>query len=285
MAKQTLVFENPADLSVKDGQLLICQKNSAPAMLSLEDISLIIIDNHSVHLTVPLITLMADNNINIVFCNERHMPVTMTMDLDSNHEQTLFFRLQIDASVPLKKQLWKQVVENKISNQSLFLQKLGKGTDLLKCYSENVKSGDATNREAIAAKIYWKHLFGKNFVRDRIGPSPNDMLNYGYAILRSAIARSLMNSGLLPTLGIFHKNRFDSFPLTDDIMEPYRPFIDEKIYELYSIKKTRIDRTFKRNIIELFYDRLTNDELSKTTHSLSNIYIGEGRVIYYPKID
>lgn len=185
---------------------------------------------------------------------------------------------------PVRKQIWKQIVEHKIHNQSLLLQKLGKGDDVLSKYHKNVKSGDTTNREALAAAAYWKLLLGKDFIRDRYGSCPNDMLNYGYAILRSVVSRALMNSGLLPMIGVFHKNRYNSFPLSDDVMEPYCPFIDEKVIELYTNGQIGIDHNFKKAILELFYDSIKPDDVSQTTYSLSQIYLGERRVIYYPSL-
>jgi len=234
MPKQTLVFEQGAELSLQDGQLLICQKGKDPICKPIEDLSRVIVDNHSVHLTVPLINKLAQSHVSIVFCDEKHMPVTMTMDLDSNARQTMFYNAQMEASLPLKKNIWKQVVECKIKNQSLLLSKLDMGDNMLEKYYKNVKSGDSSNREGVAAAVYWRKLFGKDFVRDRFGHSPNDMLNYGYALLRSSISRALMGSGLFPMIGVFHHNMYDPFPLANDIMEPYRPFIDEKIYELYN---------------------------------------------------
>lgn len=242
------------------------------------------IDHHSVRLTILLINRLAENNVAVVFCNERHMPVTMLMDLDSNSVQTRHFKAQIEASQPLKKQIWKQIVEAKIRNQSLLLEKLGRGIGILDSYKSSVKSGDSTNREGISAKVYWRSLMGKGFTRDRMGEPPNDMFNYGYALLRSAVARALMNSGLLPTLGLFHRSCYNSFPLADDIMEGYRPFVDERIYELYATGKCKIDRNFKRFMAEMFYERIKSDDLSKTTYSLAMMLVGEGKVIYYPKL-
>ena len=199
----------------------------------IEDIRLVMIDHHSARLTIPLLTRLAKSNVGVVFCDETHMPVSMMMDLESNSLQSKRFQYQLSAKVPTNKQIWKQIVEAKIRNQSLLLEKLGKGTKILAVYYDNVKSGDSTNREGLAAKKYWKTLVGKNFIRDRYGEPPNALLNYGYAILRSVMTRCLMNSGLLPTVGVFHKSCYNAFPLSDDMMEPYRPYIDRKAMELH----------------------------------------------------
>ena len=174
--------------------------------------------------------------------------------------QAKHFRAQIESGKAVKKQIWKQIVERKIQNQSQLLCKLSLGADMLKPYYSNVKSGDSTNREGIAARVYWKHLFGRQFIRDRAGDCPNNFLNYGYELLRSAVARAIMDAGLLPTVGIFHCNYYNSFPLADDLMEPYRPFIDEKVYEIYQSGKREIDREFKRMMVEVLYEKVSQEE-------------------------
>ncbi|MBO7051730.1 MAG: type II CRISPR-associated endonuclease Cas1 [Prevotella sp.] len=203
MAKQTLVIETAKELSLNDGMIVITDRDTGEIELrSLEDVQMVMIDNHSARMTVPLITRLVANNVSIVYCDETHMPVSMMMDLESNTLQSKRFQNQLAASVPTNKQLWRQIVEAKIRNQSLLLEKFGKGKNLLMQYYNNVRSGDSTNREGIAVRVYWRKLLGKNFIRDRYGEPPNSMLNYGYTVLRSMMARSLMNAGLLPTVGI-----------------------------------------------------------------------------------
>ncbi len=285
MPKQTIYLTSAADLSVRQNQLSITLNDTGKTYFrSFEDLRMIIIDHHSVHLTVPLMNMFAKNNIGVVFCDEHHNPTTMLMDLDSNSVQTKHFRAQLEAEKTLAKQIWKQIVERKIQNQSKLLSKLGIGDDILKPYYMNVKSGDVSNREGIAAKIYWRNLFGNHFVRDRFGPCPNDFLNYGYALLRSAVARAIMDAGLLPTVGVFHRNYYNSFPLADDLMEPYRPFVDERVFVQYVENKRVVDQDFKRRMMELFYETITQDELSATAHSLSRLFEKEGRLMYYPEM-
>lgn len=285
MPKQTIYLTSAADLSARQNQLSITLKDTGKTYFrSFEDLRMIVIDHHSVHLTVPLMNMFAKNNIGVVFCDECHTPTTMLMDLDSNSVQTKHFRAQLEAEKTLAKQIWKQIVERKIQNQSKLLSKLGIADDILKPYYVNVKSGDISNREGIAAKIYWRNLFGNHFVRDRFGPCPNDFLNYGYALLRSAVARAIMDAGLLPTVGVFHRNYYNSFPLADDLMEPYRPFVDERVFVQYAENKRIIDQGFKRRMVELFYETITQDELSATAHSLSRLFEKEGRLMYYPEM-
>ena len=285
MARQTIVIESPKELSLREGMIVIADRETAEEILRpLEDIRMIMIDHHSARITVPLINKLASYNVCVVFCDEKHMPVTMTMDLDSNVVQSRHFQSQITASLPLKKQLWKQIVEAKILNQSLLLEKKGKGKNVLTQYYSKVKSGDSTNREAIAAKVYWKQLLGKEFIRDCYGESPNSLLNYGYSLLRSLTARQLMNSGLLPTIGIFHRSCYDSFPLADDIMEPYRPFVDCKVLELIEKGITEVCRQSKKMLLELFYNDIPANAMMMTASTLANVFDGNGKVVVFPKI-
>lgn len=158
MAKQTLVFESPVELSLNGEMALISDRQTGNNTLrSLEDIRLVVIDNRMVRITIPLLTRLSELNVGVVFCDDRHMPVSMLMDLDSNSLQSIRFQCQLAAKVPTNKQLWKQIVEAKIKNQSLLLEMLGMGSSLLSPYYNNVKSGDSTNREGVAAKVYWKN--------------------------------------------------------------------------------------------------------------------------------
>lgn len=284
MPKQSLVIDSKAELSIKNGLLSIVREGKEEVFQSFEDIQTVLIDNHSVSMTIPLLNRLSENQITVVFCNEKHFPQSMLLDLEANSLQTKCFRKQIEVSQPLKKQIWKQIVEAKIKNQSRLLDEIFQCGDLLVKYYGNVKSGDTTNREGIAANCYWRRLMGKGFVRDRFGKEPNNLLNYGYALLRSAMARALMDSGLMPTLGVFHRNYFNSFPLADDVMEPYRPYIDRRVYEYYMSGRTEVDKEFKLRMLELFYSDLKRDVLTKTTVSLVNVYCQESRVIYYPEL-
>ena len=284
MPKQTIVLDSKAELSIKNGLLSIAREGEEEVFRSFEDVQTILVDNHSVSLTIPLLNRLSESQITVIFCNEKHFPQSMLMDLESNSLQTKYFRKQIEASQPLKKQIWKQIVEAKIRNQSRLLDEIFQCGDLLRKYYCNVKSGDTTNREGVAANCYWRKLMGKEFIRDRFGKEPNNLFNYGYALLRSAMARALMDSGLMPTLGVFHRNFYNSFPLADDVMEPYRPFVDRRVYELYIAGKRDVDKEFKNKMLELFYSDLKRDVLTKTSASLVNMYCQESRVVYYPEL-
>lgn len=213
MIKQTLTFQNPASLLLRDKQLIIQLKDiDYEITRPIEDIGVIIIENPMVKTTVPLLNALADNNVAVIFCDDHAMPKSMLVTLDGNATLQETYRYQKEVTLPIKKQIWKQIVEIKIKNQSALLNKLNKDGDILKPYYTNVKSGDSDNREGIAARAYWNILLGDDFRRERNGTPPNNLLNYGYAILRAATARSLVGSGLYPAFGIFHHNRYNAFP-------------------------------------------------------------------------
>lgn len=259
----------------------------------IEDIGFVILEHQQTNITLPLLNALSDNNVAVIFCGDNFMPNAMLMNLDSNKTQGESYRAQIEASEPLKKGLWKQIVEAKIRNQAALLNKLGKNGERLKPYYSNVKSGDADNREGVAAKIYWNELFGEDFIRSREGVEPNNMLNYGYTLLRAAVARSLMGSGLFPAFGIFHRNRYNAFPLADDIMEPYRPFVDEIVFDLYANGERKLTKEVKARLLHLLFTdtvfgkvtRPLEVGLTMTTASLSKCYCGIQKRITYPLLE
>ena len=295
MLKRALFFSTPFCLSLKDNQMVINTKQmpDIKQTVPIEDIGFVVLEHQQTSITLPLLNALSDNNVAVILCGENRMPNAMLMNLDSNTTQGESFRAQIDASEPLKKGIWKQVVEAKIRNQAALLNKLGKNGEKLKPYYTNVKSGDSDNREGIAAKIYWNELFGDGFVRHREGVEPNNLLNYGYTLLRAAVARALMGSGLLPALGIFHRNRYNAFPLADDIMEPYRPYVDEIVYHMYTNGMTELNKETKSQLLHiLFTDTVFNKVtrplevgLTMTTASLAKCYVGTSKKIVYPLLE
>lgn len=295
MLKRTLFFSTPFCLSLKDNQMVINTKEmpNEKRTIPIEDIGFVVLEHQQTSITLPLLNALSDNNVAVIICGNDYMPNAMLMNLDSNKTQGESFRAQMEASEPLKKGLWKQVVEAKIRNQAALLNKLGKDGDKLKPYYSNVKSGDSDNREGIAAKVYWNELFGDSFVRSREGEKPNNLLNYGYTLLRAAVARALMGSGLLPAFGIFHRNRYNAFPLADDIMEPYRPYVDEIVYHMHTNGVNKLDKDAKSQLLNiLFTDTVFNKVthplevgLTTTTASLAKCYIGTVKKISYPLLE
>lgn len=294
MIKQTLIFTSPVYLFLKDSQLVITFKDNKDAVTRpIEDIGFIIIEHPEVSISIPVLNELADNNVSVIFCDRKKMPKTMLMTLDGNTTQQESYKYQIDASVPTKKNIWKQLVECKIKNQALLLNKVGKNGDVLKQYYMNVKSGDTDNREGAAAREYWSQIFDEGFKREREGLPPNNLLNYGYTILRAAVARALVGSGLYPAFGVFHRNRYNAFPLADDVMEPYRTFVDEIVYHLYydgvvselnSEAKGKLLRVLFSDVKMGKVTRPLENALSLTTASLLRMFKGETDKLSLPAI-
>ena len=268
MLKRTLVFSNPMTLSLKNCQLVLAYKDDPDnkVTIPIEEIGVVIIEHQQVSITIPLMNALVEGNVQVVMCNNRGMPSAMLQSFEGNNLQGENLRNQMGAGEVLKKQLWKQIVEAKIRNQAALLNKVGQEGDRLKQYYQNVKSGDADNREGIAARIYFSELFGESFLRDRTVPGINALLNYGYAILRAATARALVSSGLLPAIGIFHHNRSNAFPLADDVMEPYRPYVDEIVYDMAMQAKLDLTKEVKAELINVLY---ADTQFSRVTRPLS----------------
>ena len=292
MIKQTLFFTTPVSLSLKYNRIEIrCKDVEEVITRPIEDVGVVIVENQMVHFTVPLLNALADNNVAVIFCNAQCMPNTMLMPLESNSIQQEVYRFQIEASLPTKKRIWKEIIEYKIRNQATLLDMLGRDGNILKPYYMNVLSGDSDNREGLAAKIYWQQMYGRPFSRDRNGEAPNSLLNYGYAILRAAVARALLGSGLFPAFGLFHRNRYNAFPLADDVMEPYRPFVDYAVYRIFERSpEACLDKKTKELLVRvLFADvKMKNQTrplqlaLSMTTASLVRALKDKKESIIYP---
>lgn len=295
MLKRALFFSTPYCLSLRNGQMVI-HTREAPEMrksVPIEDIGFVVLEDQQTSVTLPLLNALSDNNVAVILCGENRMPNAMLMNLDSNRTQGENYRAQIEASEPLKKGLWKQIVEAKIRNQAALLRKLGRDGDKLKPYYMNVKSGDADNREGIAAKTYWSELFGADFIRSREGAPPNNLLNYGYTLLRAAVARSIMGSGLFPAFGIFHRNRYNAFPLADDLMEPYRPYVDELVHALWMRGHKQLTKEVKSELLRILFADTRFDKvlrpldvgLTFTSASLAKWFSGIQKKIAYPVLE
>mgnify|MGYP000292616662 CR=1 FL=1 len=248
MIKKTLYFGNPAYLSLRNQQLVIklpevVKSTSIPdgfkqqteVTKPIEDIGVMVLDNKQITITQGALEALLENNCAVITCDSKSMPVGLMLPLYGNTTQCERFRQQIDASLPLKKQLWQQTIQYKINNQAMVLEQcVGEKHKCMYVWAGDVRSGDPDNLEGRAAAYYWKNLFKiEGFTRDREGIPPNNLLNYGYAILRAVVARGLVTSGLLPTLGIHHHNRYNAYCLADDIMEPYRPYVDRLVYDVF----------------------------------------------------
>lgn len=295
MPSDTLFFSNPFHLSLKLKQLVITDKASGTETTRpIEDMKYVILEHPYITITQQAVQTLADNNVAVIFCNQNFMPSSMLLHFEGHQLQNERFRTQLDASEPLKKQLWQQTVKAKITNQAGLLKKTGKDSGALDVLKQRVLSGDTSNEEAKAARVYWNELFGNDFRREREGAAPNHLLNYGYTILRAATTRALAGSGLLPLLGIHHHNRYNAFCLADDIMEPYRPFVDEIVYAMWreGIGEKDLTREMKTRLVWVVNaDVILKEEksplstaLSQTTASLAKCFAGEERKIVYPEM-
>lgn len=293
MLKRTLFFGNPYHICTRDRQLQVSEKESGELKtVPIEDIGFIVFEHPHITFTQSVMQLLAENNTAVIFCDEKYHPSSMLFHLDTHYVQTERFKHQINASEPLKKQLWQQTVKHKISNQARLAEKRAYSADALYQKAKRVKSGDVTNEEAKAARVYWTRILGEDFRRERYGDEPNPALNYGYAILRAATARALAGSGLLATLGIHHRNKYNSFCLADDIMEPYRPFVDEIVLEMRTegMDCGNLGKLEKTKLLSILtVDTMLKDQtsplmvaLSKTTASLAKCFDGSMRKISYP---
>jgi CRISPR-associated protein Cas1 len=293
MIKRTLFFSNKCSLTTKREQLVIKNEDQIIKTVPIEDIGFIVLENQETYISIPAISKLASNNVSVIFCDNKHMPQSMLLNLDNHHIQQRHFENQINASEPLKKQLWQQVVKLKISNQAQLLNQLGKNNSPLDYYASKVLSGDSDNREAVSAAYYWKNIFDFDFKRERVGEYPNLFLNYGYIVLRAAVARALSGSGLLNTLGIHHHNKYNAFCLADDIMEPYRPLVDAKVLEIMRNYDERdLITPIKLDLLSILTQTVYFKEkesplivaLSSTTSSLQQCFSGKTRKIVYPNL-
>lgn len=310
MIKKTLYFGNPAYLSLRNAQMVIklpeveknnslpiAFKQSAERTKPIEDIGVVVLDNKQITITSGLLETLLANNCAVITCDSKGMPVGLQLPLCGNTTQNERFRFQIDASVPLTKQLWQQTIKAKIENQAALLKKFARTeTKCMYTWASDVKSGDVENMEARAAVYYWKNIFPiEGFVRGREGLPPNNLLNYGYAILRAVVARALVASGLLPTLGIHHHNRYNAYCLADDIMEPYRPYVDELVYGIVvsGCDYTELTKDIKSKLLAVpTLDVNISGRRSplmvavgQTTASLHKCFCGEMRKISYPEFN
>ena len=292
MLKKSILIEQKSSVTCKNLQLIIKNK-VREASIPIEDIGFIVIDNPEIYISITAFNLLIDNNTAVIICNNNHLPNGMLLNLNSHHIQQEIFKNQIAASLPLKKQLWQQTIKEKIKNQGILLNKITNKENNFEFLSSKVLSGDTSNMEAVAASFYWKSFFNHNFKRERFGKYPNNFFNYGYAILRAATARALSGSGLLNTLGIHHKSKYNAFALADDIMEPFRPIVDEAVNtivqhydeeELNTEIKSVLLQTLTRTVYFKNEKSTLMVALQKTASSLQQCYSGKRKKIKYPEL-
>jgi CRISP-associated protein Cas1 len=300
MIKRTLFFENPAYLSTKNEQLVVNYPDEVQQTktVPIEDVGVVVLEHQQITITNALLQKLTANNVAIITCDTRHIPIGLLLPLEGHTEQSERYKTQIEASKPLKKNLWQQTISAKINNQAALLTTKGIACRKMEIWAKEVTTGDEQNHESRAAVFYWHSLSdiltqGKGvFTRGQNGDSPNDLLNYGYAILRAITARALVSSGLLATLGIFHRNKYNAYCLADDVMEPYRPFVDLLVCDIMQTQNEvdGLTTALKKQLLGIASMDVSLDgkssplmvAMSRTTHSLHQCFEGTARKILYP---
>lgn len=298
MIKRTLYFSNPVALKSRQRQLLVYDSdNELIGKVPFEDIGLVVLENAMITISQNVVNSLLSNTSVIIWCDEKHMPSGLLQPIVGNSTLTENARIQIECSEPLKKQAWKLTIQAKIRNQAALLKINQLNYEPLLHWSKEVNSGDTRNLEARAAHYYWKELFNefKDFNRGQYEDPPNNFLNYGYAILRAVVARSLCSTGLICAIGIHHRNKYNPFCLADDVMEPYRPFVDRLVVEIlrnHSESELNLTKEIKAKLLTIPVLDTIIDDLSsplmiatqRTTASLLKFFNGETRVINYPDL-
>ncbi|HLN52735.1 MAG TPA: type II CRISPR-associated endonuclease Cas1 [Lentimicrobium sp.] len=297
MIKRTIAISNPANLKKKDQQLCIeINDTNLQSSIPIEDIGILILDNAQITITQALISALMEYNAAIIITDSKHLPFGLQLPIFSHHEFTEKMYQQLESSLPLKKNLWQQTIIAKIINQAALLREFGIDDGKLQQYIKIVKSGDPQNVEGRAAAYYWDRIFGEKsaFTRSREGDAPNNLLNYGYAILMAVVARSLTGSGLLPALGIHHRNKYNPWCLANDIMEPYRPYVDRLVYSIMQEEESieYLSTPIKKKLLQIpVIDIMIEGKSSplmvgmqRTTASLSACFDGSSRKILYPEL-
>lgn len=264
MSFRSVVISNSASLNVKNNNLII--KNDFEHQIPIEDISVLLIEAEAVKLTNRLLSKLSENNVATIICDEKHLPVSTVLPLNIHHRSYKVLKQQINQSTAFSKRIWQSITKQKLYNQGEAMKILNiDGYDLLYNLSSSVDSGDKGNKEAIGAKFYFKSLFGKGFTRDDDN-GINAALNYGYTIVRSAVARALVMYGFNTALGVNHCNELNSFNLADDFMEPFRPIVDLWVYEKISFEN-ELTRENRIALIDLVnYQCIIDDK----NHSVLN---------------
>ncbi|MBN2175294.1 MAG: type II CRISPR-associated endonuclease Cas1 [Bacteroidales bacterium] len=297
MIKRTLYIGNPCFLLKKQNQLVVDYGDGVEnKQVPIEDIGLMVVDHYQVKMTTALIQALIENNSAVLICDEKHLPAGMMLPMSQHHAFTEKMYYQLEASLPLKKNLWQQTIVAKIKNQAAMLESCGVDSEKMLYWARQVRSGDPDNYEGRAAAYYWDNLFTEveTFKRFRHGEPPNNLLNYGYAILRSIVARSLVASGMIPSVGIHHRNKYNPYCLADDIMEPYRPYVDGVVLAVMELEENIEELTpdIKKKLLAVAsVDVNIGNQSSplmvgmqRTTASLMKCFEGTAKKLLFPTI-
>lgn len=236
--------------------MIVEQKKNEVERVPIEDMGVLILSNPAITISSSLISSCQHNNCIIVFCDNKHLPVSVLLPLSGNSLHSKVLNIQTSVKKPTKKRLWQKIVVAKIESQAKALLSCDKDSSAIESMKSRVKSGDPDNVESQAARIYWHLMFGKDFRRDQKAEGTNSLLNYGYALLRASVARALCGTGLHPALGIHHHNQYNPMCLADDIMEPFRPVVDRRVYRLWEEKIFDISKKTKSFLLPFLAEPL-----------------------------
>ena len=282
-------------MSIRYGQLVVKREGEQVASIPCEDIGVLLVDHGGVTYTHSVFTELLRCGAAVVLCGGNHHPSGMLLPIESNSVQTERFRQQIEAKEPVKKRLWKQIIRAKIKHQAKLV---GKDSDVypaLMALRDRVRSGDPENVEAQASRKFWPvYMQDFEFRRDINGRPPNNLLNYGYMVMRAAVARALCSAGLLPSLGIHHCNRYNAFCLTDDMLEPFRGFVEAKVRDICEREGVpdELTQAIKAKLLEVLYEPVVIGGfkgplmvgLHRTMASLQRCFASEQKKLDLPEL-
>ncbi len=286
------ISSGPAHISVSKEQLIISREGKELGRIPLEDIGVVVLHNPSITCThVALQSFMA-HKVAVVVCGKDHHPAGMLLPMEGHSIQAEIMCHQASAGEVLKRRLWRDIVRQKIRNQAMALSVVGMSPKPLDTFASKVKAGDSDNMEGRTSRLYWTRLFGKNFRRDRYGGPPNALLNYGYMVVRAALARAVCGSGLHPSFGIHHRNRYNAFALVDDLIEPLRPLVDIRVYRLWADGKVELTKDVRAELLSALshtvewngQDSPLMVAMQRYTASLRKVYTGEQKELDFPLI-
>lgn len=250
------ICEENRYISLSRGFVEVYSGKELLGQVPLDDVSVLLVSANAVTFSKSILNALSEMGGITVLCGKNYIPQSMVLPVTNNCFSTKITKNQMSASQPFKKRIWQAIVIRKIENQAKVLKLKGKNFSKLEKIKTLVKSGDSTNREAYAAKIYWKELFGKEFVRDRYAGGVNSLLNYGYAVMRASMARAIVSSGLLPALGINHNNNLNPFCLADDFFEPYRPLVDYIVYDMFTENNLEVNPENKKKLATVLWTKV-----------------------------
>ncbi|MBO0346034.1 type II CRISPR-associated endonuclease Cas1 [Roseibium sp. CAU 1637] len=290
------IVSDGVHISVSRGFLKLSLKSKTVGQIAIDDIAGLVIRGHGASLSANICSRLADANVPVIICNDSQTPAAVIWPVSGHFAQGLRMQAQAVANKPVSKRLWAQLVKTKIMAQAFVLEQAGRNAHDLREMSLRVKSGDSGNLEAQAARRYWPRLMGVDFRRDRTAEGINAALNYGYAILRAAAARSILSAGLHPSLSLNHQSRGDALRLADDLMEPFRPWIDLCIVESINTSNRDselvLDPDLKADLVNVLSQDLHSNHgasplqlcMDRLAQSLAGVFLGENKALDLPGI-